>query len=58
MKSVASYPRMMGIRATSNNKTLFKINTEKDLLDEYVGMSDEEMPDFIVTSIAGSAKKI
>jgi len=48
---------VMKIRAKSNNKDLYSITCSEGLLDEYEGMSDEQMPEYIVSSIDERKKR-
>ena len=43
--------KMMGIRSQSNNKTLYKIITNKGLLSKYNGKTGSEIPDEILQAI-------
>jgi hypothetical protein len=43
--------KMMRLRASSNNKQLYKISTHKGLLDDYDGETGSEIPDYILMSI-------
>jgi antitoxin component YwqK of YwqJK toxin-antitoxin module len=43
--------KMMRLRASSNNKQLYKISAHKGLLDDYDGETGSEIPDYILMSI-------
>jgi hypothetical protein len=50
--------KMMLMRATQNNKQLFKITTYKGLLDRYEGKTGDEMPEDILMSIDEKKERI
>ena len=50
--------KMMRLRASANNKQLFKISAHKGLLDDYEGKTGGEMPDYILSSIDGKKERI
>jgi len=50
--------KMMRLRASTNNKQLFKISAHKGLLDDYEGETGSEMPEFILMSIDGAKQKL
>ena len=43
--------KMMRLRASVNNKQLYKISAHKGLLDDYDGKTGSEIPDYILMSI-------
>jgi hypothetical protein len=50
--------KMMRLRASTNNKQLFKISAHKGLLDDYEGETGSEMPEFILMSIDQKKERI
>lgn len=50
--------KMMRLRASSNNKQLFKISAHKGLLDDYDGETGSEIPDYILMSIDQKKERI
>lgn len=50
--------KMMRLRASTNNKQLFKISADKGLLDDYEGETGSEMPEFILMSIDQKKERI
>lgn len=48
---VGSMVKMMRMRAQANNKTLYKISTNKGLLKNFEGKSSSEMPPYILGAI-------
>jgi hypothetical protein len=50
--------KMMRLRASSNNKQLYKISTHKGLLDDYDGETGSEIPDYILMSIDQKKERI
>lgn len=50
--------KMMRMRATSNNKQLYKISAHKGLLDDYEGKTGAEMPEYILMSIDQRKERI
>jgi hypothetical protein len=50
--------KMMRLRASSNNKQLYKISTHKGLLDDYDGETGSEIPDYIIYSIDQKKERI
>jgi hypothetical protein len=48
---------MMRLRASANNKGLYKITANKGLLDEYEGKTGSEMPDYILSAINQKKEK-
>ena len=49
---------MMRLRASSNNKQLYKISAHKGLLDEYEGETGSEIPEFILSAIDEKKERV
>jgi hypothetical protein len=50
--------KMMRLRASSNNKQLYKISAHKGLLDEYEGETGSEIPEFILSAIDEKKERV
>jgi antitoxin component YwqK of YwqJK toxin-antitoxin module len=48
----------MRLRASSNNKQLYKISAHKGLLDEYDGETGSEIPEFILSAIDEKKERV
>jgi hypothetical protein len=50
--------QMMMLRARFQNAGLYAITTEKDLLDNYIGVPTEDIPEPVMRTITEKSKKI